>query len=112
MAKAKSGGGITSNKLVNVGLRTGSGSKGSSPAAASQLGQSTAFRKEQVDSERGYSGGGKYGNELATNVGKGGPGAGRTVMRSGSQGTYGAVVNPGSPPARDTLREYGPERKV
>ena len=90
MAKL-SGGGISGNKNVNVGVRTGSPSKGSSPSAADQLGQSTAFRKEQVDAGRGYDGA-KYGNELALNVGKGGPGTGRTTHHSGSQGQHGPVA--------------------
>jgi hypothetical protein len=38
----------------------------------------------------------KFGNEVALNVGKGGPGAGREVMPSGGQGCHGAV-NPGQP---------------
>ena len=84
-------------------FRTGSGSKGSSPGAADQLGQSTAFKKDQVDAGPGYNPGGKYGNELALNVGKVGPGTGRTVQPCGSQGTFGPV-NPGnSAPARDIL---------
>jgi hypothetical protein len=36
------------------------------------------------------------GNKVARNVAGGGPGAGRDVQRSGSQGTHGSV-NPGSP---------------
>jgi hypothetical protein len=86
--KKLSGGGILGNKNVNVGVRTGSPSKASSPAAAGQIGASTAFRKDQVDAGRGYNGA-PYGNQLATNVGKGGPGTGRTVMPCGSQGTHG-----------------------
>lgn len=48
------------------------------PASADQIGQSVAFKKDQVDAGRGYDGA-KLGNELATNVGKGGPGTGRTL---------------------------------
>jgi hypothetical protein len=88
MAKL-TGGGIQGNKNVNVGVKTGAPSKGSSPAAAGQIGASTAFKRDQVDAQRGYDGA-KLGNELATNVGKGGPGTGRTVMPCGSQGTHGA----------------------
>jgi hypothetical protein len=51
--KKLSGGGILGNKNVNVAVRTGTGSKGSSPGAADQIGQSTAFKKEQVDARRG-----------------------------------------------------------
>jgi hypothetical protein len=48
----------------------------------------------------------KFGNEVALNVGKGGPGTGRDpTMRSGSQGCHGNV-NPGNPtpnPRHDAL---------
>ena len=40
--------------------------KESSPGSADQLGQSTAFKKEQVDAGRGYNPT-KYGNEVALN---------------------------------------------
>jgi hypothetical protein len=52
----------------------------------------------------------KFGNEIALNVGGGGPGKGRTVYASGSQGTTGAPAA-GNPPAqgRDILGGYGPE---
>jgi hypothetical protein len=49
------------------------------------------------------------GNQLSTNVGKGGPGTGRTVMRSGSQSQHGAAVQGSTPPPRDILSEYGPD---
>jgi hypothetical protein len=50
------------------------------------------------------------GNEVAKNVGRGGPGAGRTVYASGSQMQHGSA-NPGGPmPApRDILGGFGPE---
>ena len=38
----------------------------------------------------------KYGNEVALNVGGGGPGTGRTVMPRGQQGHHGSA-NPGNP---------------
>ena len=91
MAKIRSGGGITSNKFVQPGIRTGSPRKATSPAAASQLGQAVSFKREQVE------GGGKalqsrLGNEVALNVQGGGPGKGRETFRSGSQGTHGPTV--------------------
>jgi hypothetical protein len=89
--KAKSGGGSTMNKNVSPNIRTGSGSKGSSPGAADQIGQSTAFNKERVDAGLAYNPT-KFGNEVALNVGKGGPGTGRNVMPCGSQGTHGATA--------------------
>jgi hypothetical protein len=90
-----SGGGIQSNKNVNVGVRTGTGSKGSTPAAAGQIGASTAFRKDQVDAGPGYNPT-KYGNEVALNS-KSAPGQGRTVMPCGSQGQHGPVNKGESP---------------
>jgi hypothetical protein len=110
MAKL-SGGGIQSNKNVSVGQRLGTPRKGSSPGAADQIGQTVAFKKEQVDAQRGYNAS-QLGNALATNVGKGGPGTGRTLYgQCGSQGTYGPV-NPGnSAPAKDILSEYGPDKR-
>jgi hypothetical protein len=51
-----------------------------------------------------------FGNQVALNVGKGGPGTGRTVYASGSQGTQGGTI-PGNPrpQGRDILSSYGPE---
>jgi hypothetical protein len=49
-----------------------------------------------------------FGNEVALNVGKGGPCTGRTIYKTGSQGTQGSVAsgNP-RPQGRDTLSEFG-----
>jgi hypothetical protein len=109
MSKAKSGGGLTSNKLVRPEVRTGSPYKGTSPAAASQLGQSTSFRKENVGVGPAYTGS-KLGNEVALNVGKGGVGTGRTVHHCGSQGTHGNV-NPGQvrPKQGYDISDFGPD---
>ena len=107
MKKLGTGGG--SNKLVQPSVRTGAPRKGSSPGAADQLGQSTAFKKEEVDAGRGYNAS-QLGNALALNS-KSAPGQGRTIHGCGSQGTFGPV-NPGnSAPARDILSEFGPERR-
>jgi hypothetical protein len=108
MAKI-TGGGILGNKNVKVGVRTGSASKGSSPASADQLGQATAFKKEAVEAGRGYDGA-KLGNELATNVGKGGPGSGRTTYKCGTQNQYGPVAGKPRPESRDILSQFGPEK--
>jgi len=69
MTKAKSGGGLTSNKLVRPSIKTGQPYKGSSPAAADYIGQATAFKKEAVEMGPAYTGS-KLGNEVALNVGK------------------------------------------
>ena len=49
------------------------------------------------------------GNQVALNVKGGGPGAGRTVMRTGSQSRHGAPVQGSTPTPRDILSEYGRE---
>jgi hypothetical protein len=99
--KAKSGGGIRSSKVVQVreGTRVATSARGVNPSGVSGLGKMRGnsvtergplpFKKEPL-----YGGQGPIavplGNTLTTNVGKGGPGAGRTVHRSGSQGMHGA----------------------
>jgi len=93
------GGGIASKQLVSIPVRTGSGSHGTSPGGVAQLGQkqgdhitregSTGYRGDPFHSGRSFNPT-KFGNELATNVGKGGPGTGRTLHgQSGSQGCHG-----------------------
>lgn len=84
MTKVKSGGGITSNKVVQSrGVASGAKAKGVSPQAASRIGMqvvtSTGVAKVPGPISK------PLGNELAKNVGAGGPGAGRTVHPSGSQ---------------------------
>jgi hypothetical protein len=107
MNKLGTGGG--SNKLVSPSIRTGAGSKGSSPASAAQLGASTAFRKDQVDAGPAYNPT-KYGNELALNS-KSAPGQGRTLYgQGGVQGIHGPVAGTPRPPSRDILSEFGPEK--
>ena len=97
MAKIRSGGGATMNKNVSPSVRTGSPSKATSPCAASQLGQSVAFKKENVEVGPAYNSGVKLGNEKALDVGAGGPGKGRQTFRSGSQGQHGPVNQGESP---------------
>jgi hypothetical protein len=87
--KAKSGGGITSNKLVRPSVRTGTPSKQTSPGAADQIGAAVAFKREQVDFGPAYNSGVKLGNEVALNVSGGGPGKGREVHKCGSQNQWG-----------------------
>jgi hypothetical protein len=54
------------------------------------------------------------GNQLSTNVGKGGPGTGRTTMHCGSQGSYGkpsageGKIGPNA--GKDILSDFGPEK--
>jgi hypothetical protein len=108
MAKI-TGGGILGNKNVSVGQRTGSPNRGSSPASASQLGQSTSFKKEAVEVRPAYNSGVPLGNAKALDVGPGGVGTGRTTYKSGSQNQYGPVAGKPRPESRDFLSQFGPD---
>jgi hypothetical protein len=116
------GGGIASNKHVETSVRTGSGSRSARPAGVAQIGTAVGDRVTNRPGSTGYKGEKmhgpadrnfqqtKFGNEVALNVGKGGPGAGRTIHASGSQATHGQTVS-GNPPAKSTdiLRQFGPD---
>ena len=121
MTRARSGGGITMNKNVSGKVRGGSRSADVvSPAGVSQLGAMQGSRLKESGSYTNQSSatpvfsGSKanpvpFGNAKALDVGKGGVGTGRTIYRSGYQGTHGQVVQGSSPGRRDTLAEFGPE---
>ena len=102
----KPAGGIKSRVNVSPPVRTGSGSRSTNPGGVGQLGNkqgnhlthgrgATSYTGEPLHSGRSFQPV-KFGNEVALNVGKGGPGTGREVMACGSQGVHGAT-NPGSP---------------
>jgi hypothetical protein len=106
--KIRSGGGITSNKLIRPGIKAGSPRTNLiDPHGPDFLGQSTSFPKPPL--MKGTAPQVELGNALATNVGAGGPGQGRTVMRGGSQGTHGPTTG-SVQQGRDILSEYGPEK--
>jgi hypothetical protein len=111
--KARSGGGITSNKNVRPAMRNPTQSKAVSPAGASQLGSAMgALEGHGNAAERlfqGHAPQSKFGNEVAKNVGAGGPGTGRTVHRAGGQGQHGAVAGTPARTGRDILSGFGPE---
>jgi hypothetical protein len=114
--KGSGGGGINSRQHVEIKQNLGRSRKGISPGGVSQLGYSVGNHPTDGSGTTNYRGDGwldnrtgisvPLGNQLATNVGAGGPGTGRTVMRSGSQQTWGDV-NPGQPrpnPMHDALK--------
>src|SRR5262249_42178126 len=107
------GGGILGNKNVKVGVKAGPAHTNvMSPAGASQLGTAMANRKSVEALQRGTAGQVPLGNAVATNVGAGGPGTGRTTYASGSQGTHGSVDRGEPRPAgRDILDEFGPNKR-
>jgi hypothetical protein len=122
-SKPVSGGGIRSSVVKNVGVRTGSRSADKlSPAGVSQLGYAPGDRPRPGGGHTGQSTalpvfvGAKpqaamLGNAKALDIGREGPGTGRTVMRSGSQAQHGPVAGPGPVQGRDILGGFGPERR-
>ena len=115
------GGGIASNKVTERPVRTGAGAKGINPGWVGQRGQKQGAHITNKGRDTGYHGEPrsagpgfnptKYGNEVALNVGKGGPGTGRTLYgQSGSQKQYGSG-GPQKPAGRDILSSFGPDYK-
>ena len=111
--KIKSGGGITSNKLVqSQKWKQEPKPKAVSVPAAAQLGRSEQFTKGPLETGPGYSTKPMAATGIA-NARKGpegaGPGGmGRTIYKSGSQSPT-PPARP-MPEGRNTLREFGPER--
>ena len=109
--RGSGGGGYGSRPHVEKPVKTGSGSRGTHPGGVAQLGQhvgdhttnrpgSSGYRGEPLHQDRSFQPV-KFGNELATNVGKGGPGAGRTLYgQSGQQGQHGPVAGSPRPQGR------------
>jgi hypothetical protein len=90
--KARSGGGLTVNKLVQVGVRAGKRTLDAiNPASADYLGQRTAFKKPPLveSTPKDFV---PLGNSLVNNVGAGGPGKGRVTYPCGFQSLHGAVA--------------------
>ena len=113
MPNIKSGGGITSNKLVtSKGYKTEPVANKASPAGAGQLGAAVQFRKEPLIQGKGYNPAPVPATGIA-NARKGpseaGPGSGRTIYKSGSQSPTPPVSKPVGA-GRDILSEFGPER--
>jgi hypothetical protein len=107
MAKSHSGGGRTE---VRTPVRTGRAASGVSAGDAARIGRKTHTPVPAERTPMPAGGSAPLGNQVALNVGRGGPGAGRTVLRTGSQGTHGPVNAGLSPTRRDILSEFGPER--
>jgi hypothetical protein len=115
----KSGGGITSKNNVSNTTRTGSGSKSIRPGWVGQRGIAQGDHSTDNRKSSGYRGTPKFdgnnfqpvkfGNELALNVGKGGPGVGYKTYACGSQqGLKPAVPQTSS----DWSQSYPPSKKI
>ena len=119
MSRARSGGGIESSVVKNVGIQGGSRTtQPVSPRGVSQFGYSPGSTLDRAGSfttkssalpvfEGNKQAATPMGNQLATNVGGGGPGTGRTVYQSGTQAVHGPVVQGSAPGQRDILSEFG-----
>jgi hypothetical protein len=88
-AKARSGGGITSNKLRQVPVRAGKRTLDAvSPSGVADLGASIGYKRVPLvkSTPKDFV---PLGNSLTNNVGEGGPGTGRTIYPSGYQCQHG-----------------------
>jgi hypothetical protein len=121
--RSRSGGGPMMNKNVRTPIKGGSpNQRNVTPGAASSVGQilgnhvsdAAGSRTTQRPNAPLYTevrAPVRHGNDLATNVGRGGPGTGRTIYPSGSQGQHGPVAGSPKPGGRDILGAFGPESK-
>ena len=118
MTRGSGGGGYHSRQHVEKPVKTGTGSRSTRPAGVAQIGYivgdhttnrpgSSGYKGEKLHSPERNFNPVKFGNEVALNVGKGGPGTGREVMASGSQGCHGqpAAGNPPPNRQRDALEQ-------
>jgi hypothetical protein len=96
-------GGIGSRVVRREGTRDGQKAFGVNPAAVAQLGGVYGNHATEAGSNLNYRGekwltkppiSVPLGNELAKNVGKGGPGTGREVFHCGSQGQSSPTRSP------------------
>jgi hypothetical protein len=109
MSGHRPGGGIASNKRVEEPVRTGVNARAIRERGVSQIGQNMGNHVTEgrgkargaVEPVRGAlkpdgkPGGIPLGNQIATNVGAGSPGAGRELFGAcGSQGVYGGQDYP------------------
>jgi len=116
--RARSGGGLTSNKLKNVrqGTREAPKVRAANVKAVAEQGAMRGnhatdtgdfpFKREPL-----YQGASfqpvALGNTLTTNVGKGGPGAGRTLYgQSGTVKQYGEAAGAPKPAGRDVWADF------
>jgi hypothetical protein len=122
---ARSGGGATMNKNVRAPIKGGNPKQRNiTPDAAASIGRAVGNHASEGAEGGGYTtkrpnaplyveakAPSDLGNKVARNVGRGGPGAGRVIHPSGSQGLHGPVAGSPKPGGRDILGAFGPESK-
>ena len=103
MSNHRPGGGLHSKNVRHVDApKAEPKPHGASPAGASQLGQQTAYIKDELIRGRGYA----TPKGPTDNVAAVGVGGGRTIHQSGSQ--HGLTIRQ-IPEGKDILSEFGPE---
>jgi hypothetical protein len=111
MSKAKSGGGYSSNKRREVGVRTGPPRTNKiSVQAVSELGPQPAFKGPPLI--KGTAPQVRSGNDLAESCPQG-PGGGRKIYERGTEGMHGKPSwgeAKGGNTGKDILSEFGKER--
>jgi len=110
--KIKSGGGIQSRQVSHrYEPKVEPKAHKASPAGAAQQGMAVQFRKEPLQSEKGYEpkamGSTGIANARQGHAGPGPGGGNRTIYKSGSQSPTPPAH--GMLPGRDTLSEFGPD---
>ena len=110
--KARSGGGIRSNKVRQIGNRVGPPRTNViSPQAVTELGMATNWPRQPL--VKGTAPQVRSGNDVAATT-VCGPGGSRTIYKSGYQDLHGKVSQGegkiGGNAGKDILSEFGPER--
>ena len=109
---ARSGGGSQSRQVVRPTVKGGPPRTNVvSPTSTDQLGRKVAYEKDKLPL-RSTPAPAPLGNQVALNVGAGGPGTGRVLY--GQAGTQSATPAAAAKPmakGHDILRDFGPERK-
>jgi hypothetical protein len=118
--RAKAGGGINSNKVVQKPVKVGQRAEAINERGVSQIGSNLGNKatdkpgilKGGVEPFRGAPrppgspGGVELGNSVAART-VCGPGGSREVSKSGAQGQHGPVAGTPKPQGRDILSGYG-----
>jgi hypothetical protein len=121
LSRGQAGGGMGSNKVVAKSTVVGSPARGKNPNYTAQIGIAIDPRAKEAMFARGNpAGGGQVlGNQKALDVGRGGPGTGRTVFGSGTEAVNNGSLRPtptpsppsGSVPGTDGMKPWGYGRK-
>src|SRR5262249_45295087 len=110
--------GYGSRPHVEKPVKTGTGPRSARPAGVAQIGYAvgdhstahgggpTGYKGEKLHHDNRTFQPVEFGNKLATNVGRGGPGAGRTLYgQSGQQGCHGQPAQ-GQAPITNTKGQW------